>query len=1098
MLFTQRLPFKIVPSLVTAGKFCRGESSLVFVTPSGKVSYFSVIQYRAVQLVIHWGSIDGNPSGDGENCQVLTVLPNLCSLTTGRFDFQADHDLLLYGSKSGVVAFDPQQNVEVFYNEVRSWGLSAYTLITFQYRDGANCIGVFPNLTSKDESLLVVGGNCSLVAFNRLGAEVLWTVTGDVVSSLASIDAELSVEEASRDLVVGSENFCIRIIHKDAVQDEITETDLIWSMSSSWMGTSRRAMEMVRDIVRHGPAALSMALMHPSYCLQCTAFFPILLPNSPPTVLYLRNNLSVPASNAQLPIPPPRIIGERNRGSYNHCTTITNLTSLGQGYFGYGLRNGTVGVYNRAVRVWRIKGDDVMSVYLSRPESTLQQCDPYCLMVQRRSLYPLKIYRKRQCLIIGVFEVLRGPGRNIGSAILRLRLLENALLVPELLTPCFVLSGSDCEVDSMWPGKGCKSKPVSLVAYDINQDGCLELICGWANGKVDARLRATGVVVFKTQLESPIAGLVVADYANYSNIILVCSVDGEVQGYDQCASEPGVDSAATEELLRELNLRKQQALLQLHQQTEGSRMEHTGSLDVLDDGPCKVQVRRTCTGHKIDLEIVEVLRLGVKSRHRDRQPGRYKSPSIPVCRITHDPTKTRKNQPVATEVNHQLKNPEVAENSSTAHYRFRPSWGSSGRRSPHVSANFMFYLKPNLTKLAKYTHLRTNFADTSLQVYMDHDAEERCVQLYVKSNNETPLRCLLLFGEGLFPECESRIIYPRESATFPSGYVVQLRPPRNLPVDLFVKAYAIPAVRSTEQSLFHVLGATVLLPRFSMYRLINEDEAVELSKPVGGVQFFLSDRPQRLIGWIQGNFIVNEEPRINKGGNLIVCFQALRQFDDPVPQNGVDGEGILSNLSAKSSPTIWIRMSAKGEVTMQLDDIETASDMIQSIAKQFNLTNLSSTCNFPMAFAQLSHAIQAFYKACSLLFQAEAHSATREQIVADLAEKMEQLKVTLVKAEGHRLTCNWASAKEMYTELLHANRQLLASFNSRSSEYQLLTDYQKRINQLIEQASSLRGRCCTFAKHVCKYGMNGLYQRGHRKNNILVGSDPELSIRVNS
>ncbi|OON18401.1 hypothetical protein X801_05745, partial [Opisthorchis viverrini] len=656
MLFTQRLPFKIVPSLVTAGKFCRGESSLVFVTPSGKVSYFSVIQYRAVQLVIHWGSIDGNPSGDGENCQVLTVLPNLCSLTTGRFDFQADHDLLLYGSKSGVVAFDPQQNVEVFYNEVRSWGLSAYTLITFQYRDGANCIGVFPNLTSKDESLLVVGGNCSLVAFNRLGAEVLWTVTGDVVSSLASIDAELSVEEASRDLVVGSENFCIRIIHKDAVQDEITETDV-----------------------------------------------------------------------------------------------VTNLTSLGQGYFGYGLRNGTVGVYNRAVRVWRIK---------------------------------------------------------------------------------------------------CKSKPVSLVAYDINQDGCLELICGWANGK--------------------------ADYANYSNIILVCSVDGEVQGYDQCASEPGVDSAATEELLRELNLRKQQALLQLHQQTEGSRMEHTGSLDVLDDGPCKVQVRR----------------------------------------------------------------------------------------------------------------------------------------------------------------------YPRESATFPSGYVVQLRPSRNLPVDLFVKAYAIPAVRSTEQSLFHVLGATVLLPRFSMYRLINEDEAVELSKPVGGVQFFLNDRPQRLIGWIQENFIVNEEPRINKGGNLIVCFQALRQFDDPVPQNGVDGEGILSNLSAKSSPTIWIRMSAKGE--------------------------------------------------------AEAHSATREQIVADLAEKMEQLKVTLVKAEGHRLTCNWASAKEMYTELLHANRQLLASFNSRSSEYQLLTDYQKRINQLIEQASSLRGRCCTFAKHVCKYGMNGLYQRGHRKNNILVGSDPELSIRVNS
>ncbi|TGZ64403.1 hypothetical protein CRM22_006392 [Opisthorchis felineus] len=717
MLFTQRLPFKIVPTLVTAGKFSRGDSSLAFVTPSGK-------------LVIRWGAIDGNTSGDGENCQVCTVAPNLCSLTTGRFNSEADHDVLFYGSKSGVVAFDPVQNVEIFYNVSR---------------DGANCIGVFSNLTSKDESLLVVGGNCSLVGFNRLGAEVLWTVTGDVVSSLTFIDAELSVEELAHDLVVGSENFCIRIIHKDAVQDEITETDV-----------------------------------------------------------------------------------------------VTNLTSLGQGYFGYGLRNGTVGVYNRAIRVWRIK---------------------------------------------------------------------------------------------------CKSKPVSLVAYDINQDGCLELICGWANGKVDARLRATGVVVFKTQLESPIAGLVVADYANFSDILLVCSVDGEVQGYAQCVSEPGVDSAATEELLRELNLRKQQAMLQLHHQTEGSRTEHIGSLDVPDDRLCKIQ------------------------------------------------------------------------------------------------------------------------ADTTLQFHMDHDAEARCVQLYVKSNNETPLRCMLLFGEGLFPECESRIIYPRESANFPSGYVVQLRPSRNLPVDLFIKGYAIPAMRSTEQSLFHVLSATVLLPRFSMYRLIDEEESFALAKPVGGVQFCLSDRPQRLIGWIQENFIVNEELRINKAGNLVVCFQALRPFSDPVPRNGVDGEEILSNLSAKASPVIWIRMSAKGEVTMQLDDIETASDMIQSIAKQFNLTNLSSTCNFPLAFAQLSHAIQAV----------EAHSVTREQIIADMAEKMEQMKVTLVKAEGHRLTCNWASAKEMYIDLLHANRQLLASFNSRSNEHQLLTDCQKRINQLIEQASSLRvGKYKTHVVALCR------------------------------
>ncbi|KER28886.1 hypothetical protein T265_04354 [Opisthorchis viverrini] len=59
----------------------------------------------------------------------------------------------------------------------------------------------------------------------------------------------------------------------------------------------------------------------------------------------------------------------------------------------------------------------------------------------------------------------------------------------------------------------------------------------------------------------------------------------------------------------------------------------------------------------------------------------------------------------------------VAENSSTAHDQFRPSWDSSGRRSPRVSVNLMFYLKSNCTKLAKYTHLQTNliFRGTHLE-----------------------------------------------------------------------------------------------------------------------------------------------------------------------------------------------------------------------------------------------------------------------------------------------------------------------------------------------------------------------------------------------
>ncbi|KER27590.1 LOW QUALITY PROTEIN: hypothetical protein T265_13764 [Opisthorchis viverrini] len=59
---------------------------------------------------------------------------------------------------------------------------------------------------------------------------------------------------------------------------------------------------------------------------------------------------------------------------------------------------------------------------------------------------------------------------------------------------------------------------------------------------------------------------------------------------------------------------------------------------------------------------------------------------------------------ICTETTHK-----VAENSSTAHDRFRPSWGSSGRHSSRVSVNLMIYVNPNWTVFEKYTHLQINY-----------------------------------------------------------------------------------------------------------------------------------------------------------------------------------------------------------------------------------------------------------------------------------------------------------------------------------------------------------------------------------------------------
>ncbi|KER28131.1 hypothetical protein T265_04967 [Opisthorchis viverrini] len=70
----------------------------------------------------------------------------------------------------------------------------------------------------------------------------------------------------------------------------------------------------------------------------------------------------------------------------------------------------------------------------------------------------------------------------------------------------------------------------------------------------------------------------------------------------------------------------------------------------------------------------------------------------------------KKKQKLRKETTHK-----VAENSSTAHDRFRPSTsGSSGRRSPRVSVNLMIYLNPNSTVFEKYTHLQINMVFTSV------------------------------------------------------------------------------------------------------------------------------------------------------------------------------------------------------------------------------------------------------------------------------------------------------------------------------------------------------------------------------------------------
>lgn len=85
--------------------------------------------------------------------------------------------------------------------------------------------------------------------------------------------------------------------------------------------------------------------------------------------------------------------------------------------------------------------------------------------------------------------------------------------------------------ERLWRIKS-KNQPVCLLGADVNNDGQVELLTGWSNGKLDIRVAHSGEVMYRENFKSSIAGVMIADYnMDGKNELLVCTVNGEVYGY---------------------------------------------------------------------------------------------------------------------------------------------------------------------------------------------------------------------------------------------------------------------------------------------------------------------------------------------------------------------------------------------------------------------------------------------------------------------------------------------------------------------------------------------------------------------------------------
>lgn len=193
--FKIELGMPVLPGMAAIGKFDGKNPSLACGTSGNRVFVWSP----------HKQGADGRVE-----VQYLNINRELKALHAARLDPSKAEDVLLVGSPSHILAFNVEENKDVYLNEVS---------------DGVSCV-VAGNVDGK--MLCLVGGNCSLQGFDHEGEEAFWTVAGDFVGAMCVADLN---KDGSNEVVVGSDDNDIRVCRAAGdVIVEATQTDKVTAL----------------------------------------------------------------------------------------------------------------------------------------------------------------------------------------------------------------------------------------------------------------------------------------------------------------------------------------------------------------------------------------------------------------------------------------------------------------------------------------------------------------------------------------------------------------------------------------------------------------------------------------------------------------------------------------------------------------------------------------------------------------------------------------------------------------------------------------------------------------------------------------------------
>ena len=104
--------------------------------------------------------------------------------------------------------------------------------------------------------------------------------------------------------------------------------------------------------------------------------------------------------------------------------------------------------------------------------------------------------------------------------------------------------------------------------------------------------------------------------------------------------------------------------------------------------------------------------------------------------------------------------------------------------------------------------------------------------------------------------------------------------------------------------------------------MFSKVELNEIEEPKGFVSFTINERIQRILMWINNNFILAED--LASEGSINIAFIALR-----------------------TNKPLVMKMDPNGQIIFKTDDIELAGLLIQSLISFLNIIDLQVSCDFP-------------------------------------------------------------------------------------------------------------------------------------------------------